>query len=470
MGCNINKMNIKILFILFFVSTGLPGQSQSSAILDTYISEGLKANLSLKQKKLSYERSIKEFNIARGAFFPDISINARYSVADGGRIIEFPVGDLLNPVYSTLHQLTGNLPPARQFPDRQVENQEFQFYRPTEHETKLHLVQPIFYPQIYYNRKIKEELALLGKINEQSYRRYLIAEIKTAYFNYLKTLRLEDILENSKDLVKENIRVNKSLFDNQKVTIDNVYKAEAELQKLEQKIAVASKNRNASQGYFNYLLNKPLKSEITVDSSFQVSEIPNHLDSAQQMAVANSKDIEALETSLAITDKTISLQKSSYLPTVSAVVDYGFQGETYQFTGDDDFVLASLILKWELFKGSQNRSKVQKALINKEIQQTKLEEAKKGIELNVINLFNDVDAVKKQMVAARKEHMANEKVFEVIRKKYNQGRANMLEFTDARTAVLNSGQQLTIARYDYYILLTELERTLGMFNETHLSR
>ena len=39
-------------------------------------------------------------------FLPDISMNARYTVARGGRIIEFPVGDLLNPVYITLNMLT----------------------------------------------------------------------------------------------------------------------------------------------------------------------------------------------------------------------------------------------------------------------------------------------------------------------------------------------------------------------------
>lgn len=37
----------------------------------------------------------------RGMFLPSVSIEARYSRAGGGKIIEFPVGDLMNPVYGT---------------------------------------------------------------------------------------------------------------------------------------------------------------------------------------------------------------------------------------------------------------------------------------------------------------------------------------------------------------------------------
>jgi hypothetical protein len=40
-----------------------------------------------------------------------------YFMAGGGRTVDFPVGDLLNPVYTTLNQLTG----GNNFP--QVTNQ-----------------------------------------------------------------------------------------------------------------------------------------------------------------------------------------------------------------------------------------------------------------------------------------------------------------------------------------------------------
>ena len=86
--------------------------------MEEYIKLGLEKNLALQQKQADYEISLKALQSAGGLFYPNLGIDARYTVARGGRMIDFPVGDLLNPVYSTLNQLLQ----ANQFP--QVENQE----------------------------------------------------------------------------------------------------------------------------------------------------------------------------------------------------------------------------------------------------------------------------------------------------------------------------------------------------------
>ena len=111
--------------------------------LDNYVQIGLENNLALKQKEFNYKKSMHALKEARGMFFPSVSIEARYTRAGGGREIEFPVGDLLNPVYSTLNQLTG----TQSFP--QLDNERIPFLREKEHETKLRLVQPLFQYGIY---------------------------------------------------------------------------------------------------------------------------------------------------------------------------------------------------------------------------------------------------------------------------------------------------------------------------------
>ncbi len=120
---------------LWIIMTGLTFQGFSQeSILESYIHEGFANNLALKQKQLNYNRSLQVLNQAKALFFPDLGFSARFTVADGGRSIDFPIGDLLNPVYSTLNQLTH----SQQFP--QVENQQVYFIRPTEQETKFSLL------------------------------------------------------------------------------------------------------------------------------------------------------------------------------------------------------------------------------------------------------------------------------------------------------------------------------------------
>jgi outer membrane protein len=196
---------IRCLGFLFLLSTMINVSGQTS-VLDSYVKEGIENNLALKQQNLDYKQSLYAIDEARSYFFPQVSINARATFASGGRTIDFPIGDLLNPVYSTLNTLTT----SNNFP--QVENEEIQFMRPFEHETKISLVQPVFNPTIYYNTRIKKELANSKSINKTIYQRNLIAEIKTAYFNYLKANKAVELIDETRKLVLENIRVNESLL------------------------------------------------------------------------------------------------------------------------------------------------------------------------------------------------------------------------------------------------------------------
>ncbi|MBN1198307.1 MAG: TolC family protein, partial [Bacteroidales bacterium] len=120
------------IFLLIGVSISGSAQNQ---VLENYIREGFDNNLGLKQKQLNYARSLQVLNQAKALFFPDLGFSARFTVAEGGRTIDFPVGDLLNPVYATLNELTH----SQQFP--QVGNEQIYFIRPTEQETKLTLRQ-----------------------------------------------------------------------------------------------------------------------------------------------------------------------------------------------------------------------------------------------------------------------------------------------------------------------------------------
>ncbi len=68
----------------------------------------------------------------------------------GGRTQDIPIGDLLNNVYSTLNQLTGQ----SKFP--QVNNQSIQFLPNDFHDTRVEVVVPVVNTDLYYNRAIKK--------------------------------------------------------------------------------------------------------------------------------------------------------------------------------------------------------------------------------------------------------------------------------------------------------------------------
>ena len=186
-------MKTKLILILIILAQTTWAQSP----LDDYIRMGLENNLALKQKETSYRKSLETLKEAKGLFFPNISLNARFSVAEGGRTIDLPIGDLLNPVYATLNQILH----SNQFP--QIDNQSFMFFRPKEQETKIRMIQPLFNTDIYYNSKIKKELTETEQVSVDQYRQELVAEIRKAYYNVAMAEGIVNMLNETRKLLEE---------------------------------------------------------------------------------------------------------------------------------------------------------------------------------------------------------------------------------------------------------------------------
>jgi outer membrane protein TolC len=281
--------------------------------LESYINYGFENNLALKQKEANYKKSVAQLNVAKGLFYPNITLNARYSLAEGGRIIEFPVGDLLNPVYENLN----NLYKLNGFPVGDpvvLENEKFPFYRPTEQETKIRLIQPVFNSDIYFNRKINKELSDAKFVDIDSYKRELKGEIKLAYINYIKSLAYLNLLFETKVLINENIRVNQSLYKNTKITIDKVYRSQAELSILQKEIANANKLKQNAQSYFNFLLNKSFDSGIDTTVILHIPDELPGLNQLQTKALENRQELLLMDYYNSANEFDINRQKMNKSP------------------------------------------------------------------------------------------------------------------------------------------------------------
>ena len=447
-----------IRYLLLLVFSGFTVSSAGQAgTLDQYIEVGLENNLALKQKEVNFHKSMEVLKQARALFFPDISLNARYTAADGGRVIEFPVGTMLNPVYQSLNYLLG----TDAFPD--IANMEFAFYRPTEHETKFRLAQPIVDTKIIYNQRINKELSNAIRADAGAYKRQLVAEIKKAYFNYLKTVSLLKLVDDTRELLVENGRVNESLYQNNKVTIDNVYRSRAELSKLDRNEAEARKNHQVSRAYFNFLLNRPFETAILTD--IQYDSVPRSLilDDLSEHAVVNREELEMLRSYNKVADNNLVMNQMNKLPNLYAVVDYGFQGRHYEFNMRQDYVFASLIFRWDLFHGFQNKARIGEARIEQDLRNTQLEEATQQIRLETIGAHYDLIASAESVKASTEELMSARNAFKVVNRKYSEGQATLIEFIDARSTMTQAEMLLIISKYDYHIKYAELERVACLY-------
>src|SRR5512139_1485441 len=110
--------------------------------VEQLVLEAEAANLELAGAGQGVAQRLAILDQARARFLPALDLGMRYSMADGGRQIDVPVGDLLNPVYASLNSLlAASGQPA---PFTPIDNVSIPFLREEELQATVSLTQPLY--------------------------------------------------------------------------------------------------------------------------------------------------------------------------------------------------------------------------------------------------------------------------------------------------------------------------------------
>ena len=132
------------------------------------------------------------------------------------------------------------------------------------------------------------------------------------------------------------------------------------------------------------------------------------------------------------------------------------------FNKNQDYLQASAILSWNLFSGFQNRARIKQAVIDKSQIDSRLDEVKKQIELQVISILYELEAAEKGIAAAESRLINSREGFRLIRRKYEEGQASLLEYLDARTNLTQAEENLIISRFTYLSDYAEFEKVTAV--------
>jgi outer membrane protein len=442
----------KLFFILiyFYLNTSLFGQSK---ILNTYIEQGLSSNLSLKQEKLELEKALKGIEIAKSNLFPKIAFSPTYSLAAGGRRLEFPIGDLLNPVYSTLNKLTQ----SSNFP--QVENVN-QLLAPNNfHDTKFSIQYPIFNSDIKYNIALQKELVQTEYAKKKLLEFELRHSIEGAYIQFLQANEAIRVYQESLGLLNEVLNLNQKLVANQVALKDLVLIAENDLNKLNQQLQIALKNKDVAKAYFNFLINKPYNEEVLLDSLL-IKNLPNSviLENLYESALENRPEFKQIESGIRVNEAAVLLQeKNARLPQLYVGANTGFQGFGYTFKNQAYGVL-QMGLQLDLYHGYEKKHKIEQSKINKSILETKNEELKNQVKFQITQNYLELNSSLETYKNSQKPIETNIELLKILNSKFKNGNAIFLEVSKVQNDLMIAKISQTIAKYDTWIKYNNLKK------------
>lgn len=448
---------IKSLLSCFFLAWMAPATAQEkSSVLEGYVRYGLEHNLVLQQKSISLEKALTALRMANGMFSPSVTLLGNYTNGSGGRSISFPVGDLLNPVYSTLNQLTS----SGQFP--QIENVKTNFFPRDFYDVRARTSMPLLNTDLIYNRRIKNQQVLLQEHEIRIYQRELVRDIKTAYYNYLSARESLVVYGSALDRALEGKRVNERLLINGKGLPAYVLRSEAEIESIKAQLVEAGRLADNARLHFNFLLNREGAAGITDDDEPDLTLVHQLLE--QEVNSADREELSQLQQMVDLNRQVVNLNRSFWTPRLSGFVDLGAQAENLKYNRSARYSLTGLQLEMPLFAGWNNRQKIEQSELGVQNAELELQVVRQQLHIAAQVSRNALISSYQNYQTALKQLEAAQSYQRLIEKGYREGMNTFLEAMDARTQLTGAELQVRLNLYNVLSAAAGLERETASYH------
>ena len=182
----------------------------------------------------------------------------------------------------------------------------------------------------------------------------------------------------------------------------------------------------------------------------------------------NRNEIKFLNSAVKLQGYDIRRYKLSYAPTLAAFYNFQRNGQRSAETMGSQkpwfwysTSLAGLSINIPIFDGLQKKNKIRQAQFNKEKTENTLDFVKKGIDLEQTVAKNSLSGSILNMDSQEKNMELAEKIFNTVKKKYEQGVGSSFEVLQADAELQQAQSNYFKALYDAIIAKISYQKSLG---------
>lgn len=205
--------------------------------------------------------------------------------------------------------------------------------------------------------------------------------------------------------------------------------------------------------------------QLTTGLTVPPAEQLRQVEPSPEFVAAQRATVEAAERQVRIAEQGVRIARGVYLPNVSLTFNYGrqlFPSSPFDLGGDwrTDFS-AGLGVQMPIFNGGRTRADVRLAQQSLEQSRLQLAQLQEITELRLQQAQAERERASAEISARQQTVSAAERVYNLIRLRYQQGLATQLEVSDARVALLQARVNLAQALTSFYAADAQLVVSTG---------
>ena len=287
-------------------------------------------------------------------------------------------------------------------------------------------------------------------------------QVAKAYVQILYNMEIADVAVRQIEIDSMQVVRLERFLENGKASGADVSQQKATLAQSQLTATQADNNLHLSLLTLTQLLELPTPEGFSVvrpDLTNQnILNIPNDPNIIYQEALLIKPEVRAEQLRLNASEKSIKVAQAALYPTLS--FSGGLQTNYYKVSGmpADNFSsqlknnfsqYIGLNLKIPIFNRFSTRNSIRSAHIDRENQQLQLDNVKKSLYKEIQQVYFNAVAAQAKYESSEVARQSSEDAFKLTQAKYENGKANITEFNDAKNRYLKAESDLVQARYEY---------------------
>lgn len=330
---------------------------------------------------------------------------------------------------------------------------------------------PIFAPALYKSINMSKADLELAVEKARASEIDLINEVTKAYYQVLLTQDSYEVLLKSYNQAKANFDVVEAKYKQGSVSEYDKIRAEVQVRNIKPSVVSAKNGVNLAKLQLKVLMGISSEYDVAITDNLSHYEATMYGEILDRSAfdLSNNSDLMQLDLNTKILSENVKLQRTNYLPQLSASFNY-----TY-LSMNDDFRIAhyrwfpsssiAVNLSIPLFKASSYAKSKQAKVQLQQMAYTRTDIERK-VDMQVQSYLDNMSASSEQVMSNKEGILQAQKGRDIAQKRYEVGKGTILELNDSEVALTEASLTYNQSIYDYLVAKAELDKVLGINKST----
>jgi outer membrane protein TolC len=292
-------------------------------------------------------------------------------------------------------------------------------------------------------------------------RQQLKYDATDAYFKFMAARDNVKLSQESVERLERYLRDVKLQFDVGVVAKVDVLRSEVSLAQARQTLIEAQNTYDLTMANLNNIIGLPLTTELSIKGDMGYARYEKELAACVDAALRQRPEISQYTDSAKIAQEGITIAKSGYLPTVSAVYNAGWSND--QFPGGNNYNWSVYLLtSWTLFDSGLTAGKVKQAVEGYKKAQEQLKQTVDSVQLDVRSTYLSLKSSEQSIATSSSAVGLAEEDYKIKVIRYQAGVGTNLDVLDAQVALTTAKNNYLKALYDFNNYRAKLDKAMGI--------